>query len=94
MLAESVVEWTREWERAGFEKGIERGVKQGVEQGVEQSAAALRALLLQKLTERFGFPVPEPSRRRVEGISSVVELAELIARVPQADSLAALDFEG
>lgn len=109
MLAERIKEWIQDGQQEGFEKGIQQGRKEGVERGREkgreegreegrederqQSIAALRAMLFQKLAERVSFPTSETTRRRVEAISSVVDLAELIARVPLAASLSDLGLE-
>jgi len=87
MLAERVMEWTREWEQTGFEKGLERGF----EKGRKEDLAAVRRVLVQQLEGRFG-PLSEGTRERLEAIGSLETLAMLLARVPQAPSLGALNL--
>jgi predicted transposase/invertase (TIGR01784 family) len=87
MLEERVKEWTQEWQRTGFDKGVEKGM----EKGIEKSLSSLRSVLLRQLEGRFG-SLPEGVRERLEAIRSVEALGELIARIPQVSSLAALDL--
>jgi predicted transposase/invertase (TIGR01784 family) len=101
MLAERVKEWFQEAQQEGFEQGIQRGREEGIQrgreegrdEGVEQSVAALRVVTFQKLAERFGFPPSETTRRKVEALTSVTDLAELIARIPLASSLTEIGLE-
>lgn len=79
MLEERVVEWTREWEQNGIEKGR------------MEAMTSIRGVLERHLESRFG-PLPESVRERLAAIRSTEVLAELLARVPQAPSLAALDL--
>ncbi len=77
MLEERVVEWTREWEQNGIEKGR------------MEAMASIRGVLERHLESRFG-PLSEDVHERLAAIDSTEVLAELIARVPQAPSLASL----
>jgi hypothetical protein len=79
MLAENVIVWTQEWKRVGFEEGLEKGL------------VLVRDVLVKQLETRFG-PLPAEARARLEAISSIEALAELLGRVPEAPSLAALDL--
>jgi predicted transposase YdaD len=99
MLTE--IDWTREWRQKGYEEGREQGLEQGREQGLEQGREqglekarredleALRRALLRRLTLRFG-PVPDSVRERLDTMSSMEELADLLAESAVAPSLAAL----
>ena len=88
MLAERVQEWTREWKKEGFQEGLEQGLEKGLEESLDQA----RAVLLRELEARFG-PLSPETRRRIEETGSVQEVAERIARVATAPSLASLGLE-
>lgn len=95
MLAEQVVDWTQEGLREGFEKDYREAFEEGYREGIKKSAETLQKLLLTKLEQRFG-SLPAQIRLRVESIgstkelSSIKELAELIARSQTVPSLDAL----
>jgi predicted transposase YdaD len=99
MLAENVIDWTQEWKQAGFEEGMEKGLEKGLEQGLEQgmekglkkSLVLFRDVLVKQLETRFG-SLPAEALARLEAIGSIEALAELLGRVPEASSLAALDL--
>ena len=82
MLAERVTEWTHQWKREGFEEGLEKGR----EEGQEESLVRLRGVLLRGLEDRFG-AIPESVRGKVAALSSIEEVASLIARIATASSL-------
>lgn len=93
MLAEKVKDWAVELREEGRQEGREEGRQQGREEGIQQSLLALRVRVFQRLAERFGFPPSEATRRKVESLSSVEGLADLIAQIPTAASLAELGLE-
>jgi amino acid adenylation domain-containing protein len=62
------------------DREAERAQEGAVPKKSAQGVDALRAVLLQKLEQTLG-PLPEAERRRIEEISSVVELARMIAAV-------------
>jgi hypothetical protein len=77
VLAENFVPWTEQWKREGFEEGVRKTLR------------SFQQVLLKILEARFG-PVSEPVRRKVEGIDSVEELAELTSRASSAPDLDSL----
>jgi Putative transposase, YhgA-like len=77
VLAEKFVPWTEQWMQEGFEKGTREALE------------SLCRVLLSSLEARFG-PLSEEVRRKVEGIGSVEELAELSVRVGSVSSLDSL----
>jgi predicted transposase/invertase (TIGR01784 family) len=81
MLAEQAIDWTREWKDKGREEGRQEG-RQEILQG-------LRPAVLTLLEQRFG-PLAEETRRRVEEIDSVQEMADLLKTVLSASSLTQL----
>jgi Domain of unknown function (DUF4351) len=74
MLEETAVEWRRQWKREARREGLQEGV------------VAMRKLLLQQMTQRFG-RLPVQVRRRVEEISSIAELSKLGKKLFSAESL-------
>lgn len=93
MLAEKVKDWAVELREEGRGVGRQEGLEEGRREGIQQSVLALRARVFQKLAERFGFPSSEATRRKVEALGSVEALADLIAQIPTAVSLAELGLE-
>jgi predicted transposase YdaD len=89
MLAESGYSWSDRWEQEGMEKGLQQGLQQGRQEGQQNALAKARGVLLRDLERRFG-PLPEEIRRRVDAITSIEELADLIFRAGAASSLAEL----
>ena len=79
---EEVVEIVTSWER----KGIEIGRLEGRQEGRLEALDALRAVLLDVLTARFG-PPSEPVTAQVHGIDSIDELRALARRALTASSL-------
>ena len=82
MLEETAVEWRRQWKREARREGLQEGRKEGLKEGV----VAMRKLLLQQMTQRFG-RLPVQVRRRVEEISSIAELSKLGKKLLSAESL-------
>jgi hypothetical protein len=74
MLEDRVVEWTREWQREGAERGR------------KQVLSEMRTVLVRPLEARFG-PLSPEARQRLEEIDSAVTLAEMMGRIPLAQSL-------
>lgn len=85
MLAESGYIWSDRWEQEGMEKGLQ----QGLQQGQQNALAKARGVFLRDLEKRFG-ALPEEIRYRVEALTSIEELADLIFRAGAASSLADL----
>ena len=81
MLEETAVEWRRQWKREARREGLQEGRQEGLKEGV----VAMRKLLLQQMTQRFG-RLPVQVRRRVEEISSIAELSKLGKKLLSAES--------
>lgn len=77
MLAENTIDWSREYK------------DQGREEGRQEALQALLPAVLAHIEQRFG-SLSEETRRRVEAIDSVEEMADLLKRVLSASSLAEL----
>jgi len=75
--------------RAMATSWAERLELKGREEGLQERLRAMREALLSLLEQRFG-PLPETTRERVEAISSLERLTQLVRRVLTARSLAAL----
>jgi predicted transposase YdaD len=78
MLEETAQEWKKQW--------IKEGRKEGREEGLRSGQNAMRKVLLQQMTLRFG-RLPKTIRQRVEAISSMPELQALARKVILAESL-------
>lgn len=77
LLEEEGIDWSRKWRQKGREEGR------------EESLQTLRPVTLTLVEQRFG-PLPEQTRRQVEAIDSVKELARVMERIMTATSLADL----
>jgi hypothetical protein len=88
-------EYMTRWERRGMAKGLEQGVKRGLRQGRKQgrqlgAVEALRAVLLDLVSVRFGAAQASSLSNRLELIDSVDQLRALNHRALTAKSLAEL----
>jgi predicted transposase YdaD len=87
---EEVVEIVTSWERKGIEKGLQEGLVKGRQEGRQEGRMegleAIRAVLLDVLTTRFG-QLNESVTGRVRGIGSMEELRSLTHRALSAGSL-------
>ena len=94
MLEETAVEWRRQWKREarreglqeGRQEGRKEGRQEGHQEGLKEGVVAMRKLLLQQMTQRFG-RLPVQVRRRVEEISSIAELSRVGKKLLSAESL-------
>lgn len=99
LLEEEGIDWSRTWVQQGREEGREQGReegrKEGREQGreeiLEQNLQAMRPAVLTQMEQRFG-PLSEETRRQVEAISSMEELAQILNKILKASSLTDLDL--
>jgi len=101
MLTERVKEWTVQWKQEGLEEGRklgiqegrqegrQEGLQEGLQEGQERALDKARRALARDLERRFG-PLPEPVRRRIDGISSIEDLTQFTLRAGASSSLAAL----
>jgi predicted transposase/invertase (TIGR01784 family) len=87
LLEEEGIDWSRTWVQQGREEGREKGR----EEGVKQSLQTLRPVVLAQMEQRFG-QISEETRRQVEAISSMEELARILGKILKAGSLADLDL--
>ncbi len=88
---EAVVEYVTSWERKGIEKGLiagrqeglqegrQEGIQTGRQEGLQAGTDALRSVLLDVLTARFG-AVDESIASRIRNIESIDELRALAHR--------------
>jgi predicted transposase YdaD len=90
---EALMEYVTSWEERGIEKGLQMGLKRGREEGRQEgrleACEAMRGVLLEILSRKFG-SLPEESVSSIRMIDSVDELQRLVLLAVSADSLVQL----
>lgn len=77
--------------RSWVQKEWEEGWMEGREQILKKIFQTFKPVLLEQIEQRFG-DLSEETRRQVETINSVQELAQIFIKILKAGSLADLDI--
>lgn len=87
MIYENFHRWFEQARKEGRKVGLQEGRMEGREEGrKEGQVEALQKALLRMLSKRFG-PLPSQISQRVEQISSVTKLQNLVDRALEVESL-------